>query len=401
MDRDFLGRGTRHRRIAAVGIRKQHGAEAVVFGRATPAGSAASDFEPRVLRLANAFGSPNVPTTTHICTWNAIWGSKHTFGTPTPPPDFENTRCILLWGANPRATFTTFAQRISAARQRGAKLIVVDPRQHRLAQQADCWLRVRPGSESALALAMIHVHVEEKLYDENFVREWTNGPFLVREDTGRLLTEQDLASSAAPDGFVAWDTIRGGPAVYRHDAGYTESGVSPALVGKFTCRLGNGAVVSCRPAFALLAERAAQYAPERSAAITWVPAEAVRRAARLFVTERPSCHFTWAGLEMQTNAMQTNRAVCSFYALTGQFDGRGSNVLTPMLPSAASLGNLQGLGPLRSIGNPMVRLLGLAANSRRHWTVRHCVNLPVEKYAAYFVGRDVTVYVLLQRNPIL
>src|SRR5437660_11989307 len=139
---------------------------------------------------------------------------------------------------------------------------------------------------------MIHVLVEEKLYDENFVREWTNGPFLVREDTGRLLTAQDLASSAAPDGFVVWDAIRGGPAVYHPDTSYAESGVSPALVGTFTCRLGNGAAVSCRPAFALLAERAAQYAPERSGATTWVPADAVRRAARLFATERPSCYFT-------------------------------------------------------------------------------------------------------------
>ena len=185
---------------------------------------------------------------------------------------------------------------------------------------------------------MIHVLVEEKLYDENFVREWTNGPFLVQEDTGRLLTEQDLAPSAAPDGFVVWDTTRGGPAAYHPNAGYTENGVSPALVGTFACRLGNGAVVSCRPAFALLAERAAQYAPERSEAITWVPADAVRCAARLFATERPSCYFTWAGLEMHTNAMQANRAVCSFYALTGQFDQRGSNVLTPMLPSRPVVG---------------------------------------------------------------
>jgi anaerobic selenocysteine-containing dehydrogenase len=321
-----------------LGIREQYGAEAVVFGRATPAGSAASDFEPWVLRLANAFGSPNVLTTTHICTWNAIWGSKHTFGMPTPPPDFENTNCILLWGANPRATFTTFAQRISRARQRGAKLIVVDPRQHRLAQQADCWLRVRPGSDGALALAMIHVLIDEKLYDENFVRDWTNGAFLVREDTGRLLTERDLGPASEPDGFLVWDTIRGGPAVYRADMGYTDSGVRPALLGTFACRLGNGTSVSCRPAFALLAERAAQLAPERSEAITWVPADAVRRAARLFATERPSCHFSWAGLEMHTNAMQTNRAVCSFYALTGQFDQRGSNVLTPALPARLVVG---------------------------------------------------------------
>ena len=68
-------------------IKARHGAEAVVFSRATPAGSAACDFDGWVARLANAFGSPNVMTTTHICTWNRIWGSKHTYGVPTPSPD--------------------------------------------------------------------------------------------------------------------------------------------------------------------------------------------------------------------------------------------------------------------------------------------------------------------------
>ena len=51
-------------------IKEEYGPEAVVFGRATPAGSASSDFETWLIRLANAFGSPNVLATTHICTWN-------------------------------------------------------------------------------------------------------------------------------------------------------------------------------------------------------------------------------------------------------------------------------------------------------------------------------------------
>ena len=158
-------------------IKEEHGAEAVVFGRATPAGSASSDFETWLIRLANAFGSPNVLATTHICTWNVLFGSKLTFGTPLPPPDYENTHCILLWGANPLATFPTSAQRIRRARARGAKLIVIDPRQHRLAREADYWLRVRPGTDAALALGMTHVLIEENLYDVAFVRTWTNGPF--------------------------------------------------------------------------------------------------------------------------------------------------------------------------------------------------------------------------------
>lgn len=313
-------------------IKAQSGPEAVVFACATPSGSAFCDFYPWMNRLGHAFGSPNRLSAIHICTWNVMLGSKHTFGTPTPPPDFENTRCILLWGANPRATYPTFAQRINRARARGAKLIVIDPRKHNLAREADCWLQVRPGADAALALGMIHVLIEERLYDETFVRDWTNGPFLVRDDTQQLLTSRDLAPSGSAQPFVVWDATRNAPVAYNPDGGYAERDVKPALIGSFSCRLSRGASVTCRPAFGLVAERAAQYAPERSEGITWVSADVVRRAARLFASERPSCYFSWAGLEMHSNAMQLNRAVCCFYALTGQYDQSGSNVLTATTP---------------------------------------------------------------------
>ena len=82
--------------------------------------------------------------------------------------------------------------------------------------------------------------------------------------------------------FVVWDNSRGAPVSYVPDQGYFASGVEPALNGSFSCQLASGACVTCRPAFALLAERAAQYAPERSESITWVAADDVRRAARTF-----------------------------------------------------------------------------------------------------------------------
>jgi anaerobic selenocysteine-containing dehydrogenase len=317
-------------RLAA--IKAQSGPEAVVFACVTPSGGASADFFPWLTRLGHAFGTPNRMSAIHVCTWNVSAGARHSYGTPTPSADYENTRCILLWGANPRATYPTAAQRISRARARGAKLIVVDPRRHNLARSADCWLRVRPGSDAALALALIHVLIEEKLFDEAFVRDWTTGPFLVRDDTQRLLTARDLAASGAAEGFVVWDSSRGAIAFYHPDQGYAENGVQPSLSGSYSCQLASGPSVTCKPAFALLAERAAQYAPERSESITWVGANDVRRAARLFATELPSCYFSWTGLEMHSNAMQINRAVCCFYALTGQFDQRGGNVLIATPP---------------------------------------------------------------------
>jgi anaerobic selenocysteine-containing dehydrogenase len=244
-----------------------------------------------------------------------------------PQPDYEQARCILLWGYNPQASQPANAMRISRAKARGATLIVIDPRQAGVVDKADCWLRVRPGSDGALALAMIHVLLDEALYDAAFVRDWTNGPLLVREDTQQLLTERDLTPAGHPETFFAWDQRHTTPVAYCPDRGYTQAGVAPALVGTYAFPLANGQTVHCRPALALLQDLAAQYVPERSEALTGVPAAGVRRAVRLFATEQPSCYYTWVGLEQHTNATQSSRAVSLFYALTGQFDQRGSNVL--------------------------------------------------------------------------
>ncbi len=308
-------------------IKAQHGAEAVVFSRATTAGSAAIDYDGWLQRLANAFGSPNFLTSNHICTWNRRIGSKYTYGVGMPLPDLDHTRCILLWGINPTATSPAQAVRVNRALTRGAKLIVIDPRKTTLAGKADPWLRVCPGRDGELAMAMIDVLLSENLFDEEFVRRWTNAPYLVRNDSGRLLTEADLRDDGDVDTFLVWDEQKKIPVNCR------AAGVWPALFGSFAVRLSNGITVQCRPALQLLKEAAAEFTPETSKSITTVPAAEVRKAVRLFASEKPSCYCTWVGLEQDRDAMQTNRAVCIFYALTGQFDQRGSNVLFATTPT--------------------------------------------------------------------
>jgi anaerobic selenocysteine-containing dehydrogenase len=308
-------------------IKDNYGPEAVVFSRATTAGSAAIDFDGWLQRLANAFGSPNLLTSNHICTWNRRVGSKYTYGTGMPLPDFDNTKCMLLWGINPTATSPAQAMRINRAKNRGAKLIVIDPRKTNLAAKADCWLRVKPGADGELAMAMIHVLLEENLFDADFARRWTNAPFLVRSDNHQLLTEADLRRGGSKDVWVVWDERSSLP------VDCSTANVSAALFGSFTIPLANGEIIECRPALQLLKEAAAEYSPEQSASITMVPPEDVRRAAHLFAIEKPSCYVTWVGLEQDRDAMQTNRAVCIFYALTGQYDQSGSNVLFATTPT--------------------------------------------------------------------
>ena len=303
-------------------IRTDSGAEAVVFGCATTAGAATEDMRPWLERLTGLFGSPNYLAPGHVCTWNRTFGSKFTFGATTPRIDLDRTETILLWGVNPQVTEPAQAKRISRAMKRGVKLIVIDPREHALAKKADCWLRVRPGSDGALALAMIHVLFDENLYDATFLRDWTNGPLLVRDDTGALLTGADVDSDgSANDYFVGQDG-----AAIPWDGHTDTTGTETAVFGQFDVTLADGTTVSCRTAAQALRDLAAEYDPALSADITWVAAEDVRRAARMFATALPSGYESWTGTEMHSDAMQMNRAIHCFYAMTGQYDAPGSNV---------------------------------------------------------------------------
>jgi anaerobic selenocysteine-containing dehydrogenase len=243
-----------------------------------------------------------------------------------PLPDFDQTQCMLIWGVNPPATSPAQAVRINRARRRGAKLIVIDPRKTTLAAKADCWLRVRPGTDGELAMAMIHVLIEEKLFDEEFTRRWTSGSLLVRCDNNQLLTRRDLQISGDSNTYMVWNEQENAPRAMGDST-------AAALFGSFTVDLSDGTTVECQTALQMLKDKAAAHAPEQSASITTVPPSHVRRAVRLFATEKPSSYCTWVGLEQDCDAMQTNRAVCCFYALTGQFDERGSNVLFATTPT--------------------------------------------------------------------
>ena len=147
-----------------------------------------------------------------------------------PLPDFDNTQCMLLWGINPTATSPAQAMRINRAKNRGAKLIVIDPRKTTLAAKADCWLRVKPGTDGELAMAMIHVLLEESLFDAEFARRWTNGAFLVRSDNNQLLTEADLAAEGKSNAWMVWDERSNSPVSYRAD----QAKLLPHLFGTFT-----------------------------------------------------------------------------------------------------------------------------------------------------------------------
>ena len=306
------------------GLRDRYGAESVFFYRGASGGSASAEYEPWLIRFASLFGSPNTVSTGHICSWHKDNGSRYTYGTGIPNPDFERTACILLWGHNPNASWPTQAIRISAARKRGARLIVIDPRDIPLARKADLWLKVRPGTDGLLALSFLNVMLAEKLYDAEFVRDWTNARLLVREGCGELLTQDLVADGGSRDLYGVWDKSVNG--LTFHDPAHATAASHPALEGSFEVRLSSGATERVTPVFAQMKRHLSQYTPEATAATTGIEPDLVRKAVRLFCATPPGCYYSYNGLEQHANAMQTNRAVCLFYSLTGNLDRPGGNV---------------------------------------------------------------------------
>ncbi|GAB5469073.1 MAG: hypothetical protein Kilf2KO_21030 [Rhodospirillales bacterium] len=309
------------------------GSESVAFGITTPSGTGLQDAYPWVERLRNAFGSPNAVFGTEICNFHRDNVNRLTFGVDTPLPDFEQSDCILLWGHNPSATWLAFASRVAAAKARGAKLVVMDPRRDGLAVKADQWLRVRPGSDGALALGLANLIMEAGTYDATFLRRWTTAPFLVRDDNHRPLRASDLDAAADPSHRVLWDEAAGEPLVYDPASGsLAELDATLALRGTCSVTLSDGTSATCRTAFERYRSLCRAYSPEAVEALTWVPAAQLRATAEIIGEANAVASFCWSGVSQHSNASQTSRAISLLYALTGDFDAPGGNVLFDTLP---------------------------------------------------------------------
>jgi anaerobic selenocysteine-containing dehydrogenase len=127
-----------------------------------------------IRRFCDAYGTPSVFSVDSMCWRSRLIGTILTFGT-YPMPDIEASKCIVIWGNNPHQSSWPVMLKILSAQKRGSKLVVIDPRRTFMAEKADIHIKIRPGSDGALLLALLNVIISEKLYEENFVARWTYG----------------------------------------------------------------------------------------------------------------------------------------------------------------------------------------------------------------------------------
>ena len=218
-----------------------------------------------------AFGSSNV----FVSNGHQCGNAEHLLAATlhaalTTNPDLEHCNYLLVFGSHCGTAayyaLTTMAQRMADARARGMKLVVVDPMLNASAEKADEWLPIRPGTDGALALALLNVLLNELgIYDAEYLRAHTNAPYLIGLE-GSYVRDRE---SAKP---LVWDSEDGKAKAF-DDPTIKEY----ALEGNFEV---NG--WHSRPAFALLKEHVRRYTPEMAERITTIQAATIRRIAREF-----------------------------------------------------------------------------------------------------------------------
>jgi len=181
----------------------------------------------------------------------------------TEPEQFRHSRLILAWGANILGTNVHLWPFIVEARRQGAKLYTIDPRRNRTGAASDKHFFIHPGSDTALALAMMHVIVEENLHDADYVTRYTSGFDGLRERV-RPWTPQRAAGltgiAAEEIAALAREYATTRPAVIRLNLGLQRSergamavraiALLPALVGSWK-EVGGGCQLSISQTFQL------------------------------------------------------------------------------------------------------------------------------------------------------
>ena len=282
-------------------------------------------------RFLGQFGNPfNVIDPGTVCHCNEYFFDVIMTGCNTADfADFGKTRTLVIDGGNPIESFPQTYHLAQAPRRDEQIWVVLDPRFTEAARNADYWLQLRPGTDGALFLTWLNVLVSQGLYDKEFVRKWTNAPFLVRGDTNRLLRENDILKKGNVENFVVWDGHSSNTAVYHpQELGYARSAVEPALTGEYEVTLASGKKVKCKPVWQKLIDRVEPCTPEWCEKVTWVKANKIVETAKLLWEERPFGMVRGVSTDQSgKNAIRIHQARTILAAITGTLDAEGGLLL--------------------------------------------------------------------------
>ena len=299
--------------------------------------------------FAKQFGTPNYAAHGGFCSVNMAAGMIYTIGGSFwefGGPDLDRAKLFVMIGTAEDHHSNPLKIAISKFKRSGGRFVSINPVRTGYSAIADEWVPIRPGTDGALLLALVHELIAQGLYDREFLVRYTNAGQLVNldeasDDFGLFMRDPEVEYEPGcfdPQDQYWWDRHTNG-AVRTHS-----EGADPFLLGRFA--MPDGKPVA--PSFQLLVDRVAQYTPEWAAAISGVPAETIRRLAHEMgvmardgkielpiawtdswgkehdtVTGNPVAFHAMRGLAAHSNGFQTIRALAVLMTLLGTIDRPG------------------------------------------------------------------------------
>lgn len=227
--------------------------------------------------------------------------------------DLKNAKSIFVWGSNPVISQQQSTHFILEAQEQGSKLVVIDPIYNITASKADIFVPIRPGTDGALALAMMNIVVRENWIDEPFLKKSTVAPFLVKESDGKYLRLSDIGHNVEGEEDKIVVLSKDGK------IGLPEEISDPVIEGTFTL---NGHKVTT--AYSLLLERIAEYPPERAAEICNIPVEQIEEITKIYATNKPSTIYSYFGVDHYVNGHYSLFAMYALAMITGNLGKPGA-----------------------------------------------------------------------------
>jgi len=298
--------------------------------------------------FAKQFGTPNYAAHGGFCSVNMAAGMIYTIGGSFwefGGPDLDRAKLFVMIGTAEDHHSNPLKIAISRFKRNGGKFISVNPVRTGYSAIADEWVPIKPGTDGALFLALIHVLIKQGLYDRDFLVQYSNAAQLVNvnkdsTEFGMFVRAEVPVEEGCfdPQNKLWWDR-HANKAVVTHTPG-----ADPFLRGEFA--LPDGTKV--KPSFQLLVERVKDYTPEWASTITGIPVETITRLANEMgvtardqkielpiawtdiwgrdhetVTGNPVAFHAMRGLAAHSNGFHTIRALSILMSILGTIDRPG------------------------------------------------------------------------------
>ncbi|WP_108469364.1 molybdopterin oxidoreductase family protein [Polynucleobacter difficilis] len=301
--------------------------------------------------FARQFGTPNYAAHGGFCSVNMAAGMIYTIGGSFwefGGPDLDHAKLFIMIGTAEDHHSNPMKIALSKFKRAGGRFISINPVRTGYSAIADEWIPIKPGTDGALFMALMHELIRTEQYDADFLKRYSNSGQLVCLDAGPeeglflFDPDSDPINADLPHNKYVWDanTQSAKPCF--------EKGVSPTLCGEFIMGPGPHQGKKVAPAFELLRKQVHDTTPEWASSITSIPADRIKKLATEIgqaafeqafempvqwtdawgeshqtVTARPVAFHAMRGLAAHSNGFQTTRGLAVLMSLIGTIDRPG------------------------------------------------------------------------------